>query len=212
MLLYFTLTIEQSTYRKMEKKINKMAQEYQLDFKNNIKKWLEEKDTKKTINEETKSELLKYIFDYNTFEITKEDLQKRKRVKNIIPPSEKCIAKRSNEHQCTRRWKTQEEMLCGTHLKGTPYGVFAETNTITAPDGTTSINGAAASAAISSKSALALKTEIWIQEIKGIHYYIDNVNNVYNTEDIVANKTNPEIIAKWKLNANDKYTIPEFGI
>ena len=29
---------------------------------------------------------------------------------------------------------------------------------------------------------------VWPQEINGILYYIDNYNNVYKTEDIIANK------------------------
>lgn len=192
----------------MEKKINKMAQEYQLDFKNNIKKWIEDKNSMMT--DEMKSELLKYIFDYNMFEITKEDLQKRKRAKNTIPQNDKCVAKRSNGQQCTRRRKNGEELLCGTHLKGTPHGVFTQASDNDLLNG--SLDNGVEVSANTMHRATPVKIEIWIQEIKGIHYYIDNVNNVYNTEDIVANKSNPEIIAKWKLNANDKYTIPEFGI
>jgi hypothetical protein len=201
----------------MEKKLNKMVQDYQVEFKNSIKKWLEDKSANITNNSEEvfTSDFLKHIFDYNAFEFTKEDFQKRKRAKNTIPQSEKCIAQRSNGYQCTRRRKNGNELLCGTHLKGTPHGVFAA-NGIT-PAEAAAANGssssAAAIAAYSAASAQAsTKIEIWIQEIKGINYYIDNVNNVYRTEDIIANKINPDIIAKWKLNGNDKYTIPEFGI
>jgi len=203
----------------MDKKINKMVQEYQLDFKNSIKKWMEENKVRVVYKKEEEeeddktSDLLKYVFDYNTFEITKEDLQKRKRAKNTIPQADKCIAKRSNGHQCTRRKKAGSDLLCGTHLKGTPHGVCSETNTDAGSDNT---NGEekniAAESSSSTNKRIATKIEIWIQEIKGINYYIDNVNNVYKTEDIIANKPNPEIIAKWKLNTHDKYTIPEFGI
>ena len=201
----------------MDKKINKMVQEYQLDFKNSIKKWMEENKVRVVLKKEEEeeeedktSDLLKYVFDYNTFEITKEDLQKRKRAKNTIPQADKCIAKRSNGHQCTRRKKTGSELLCGTHLKGTPHGVCSET-TANAVSGGEQKNIAAESSSSINKR-IATKIEIWVQEIKGINYYIDNVNNVYKTEDIIANKPNPETIAKWKLNSHDKYTIPEFGI
>jgi hypothetical protein len=200
----------------MEKKLNKMVQDYQLEFKNSIKKWLEANSagiTTKT-QEVMTSDFLKHIFDYNAFEFSKEDFQKRKRAKNTIPQSEKCIAQRSNGYQCTRRRKQGGELLCGTHLKGTPHGVFAHTNDAAGANQ----NDEEAPASMPLYSALAAggqastKIEIWIQEIKGINYYIDNVNNVYRTEDIIANKPNPDTIAKWKLNANDKYTIPEFGI
>jgi hypothetical protein len=191
----------------MEKNLNKKVQEYQLGFKNDIKKWLE--DTKTSIltnnsNDNKTSEFLKFVFDYTSFELTKSDFQKRKRAKNIIPQQEKCIAKRANGVQCTRRRKQSDVLMCGTHLKGTPHGVCSDNDTHNTND--TNVNYA-------QKNILqTTKVEIWIQEIKGINYYIDNVNNVYRTEDIISNKQNPDIIAKWKLNGNDKYTIPEFGI
>ena len=56
------------------------------------------------------------------------------------------------------------------------------------------------------------KVEVWVQEIKGISYYIDNVNNVYKPEDILSNIINPSIIAKWALDSKSNYTIPAFGI
>ncbi len=56
------------------------------------------------------------------------------------------------------------------------------------------------------------KIEVWVQEIKGIHYFIDQNNNVYQTEDIISNKSNPDIIAKWVLNDNSDYSIEEFYI
>ena len=193
----------------MEKNLNKKVQEYQLGFKNDIKKWLEDTETNvlDITNDSVKnktSDFLKFVFDYTSFELTKSDFQKRKRAKNIIPQQEKCIAKRANVVQCTRRRKQSDVLMCGTHLKGTPHGVCSEDDTHNTND--TNVNYA-------QKNILqTTKVEIWIQEIKGINYYIDNVNNVYRTEDIISNKQNPDIIAKWKLNGNDKYTIPEFGI
>ena len=194
----------------MEKNLNKKVQEYQLGFKNDIKKWLEDTETNilyisenSSVDNKT-SEFLKFVFDYTSFELTKSDFQKRKRAKNIIPQQEKCIAKRANGVQCTRRRKQSDVLMCGTHLKGTPHGVCSEDDTHNTND--TNLNYA-------QKNILqTTKVEIWIQEIKGINYYIDNVNNVYRTEDIISNKQNPDIIAKWKLNGNDKYSIPEFGI
>ena len=193
----------------MEKNLNKKVQEYQLGFKNDIKKWLEDTETNvldisQDSDKNKTSDFLKFVFDYTSFELTKSDFQKRKRAKNIIPQQEKCIAKRANGVQCTRRRKQSDVLMCGTHLKGTPHGVCSEDDTHNTND--TNLNYA-------QKNILqTTKVEIWIQEIKGINYYIDNVNNVYRTEDIISNKQNPDIIAKWKLNGNDKYSIPEFGI
>jgi hypothetical protein len=55
------------------------------------------------------------------------------------------------------------------------------------------------------------KVEVWAQDIQGIVYYIDKANNVYQAEDIVVNKVNPKIIAKYVKNG-DHYSIPEFNI
>ena len=55
------------------------------------------------------------------------------------------------------------------------------------------------------------KVEVWLQDFKGISYYIDKNNNVYQTEDIVSNKKNPKIIAKYVLE-NDEYSIPNYGV
>mgnify|MGYP001043042519 CR=1 FL=1 len=52
--------------------------------------------------------------------------------------------------------------------------------------------------------------KIWVEDIKGIVYYIDMDNNVYNTEDVVSNGDNPRIIAKWSKNELGEYSIPEF--
>jgi len=54
------------------------------------------------------------------------------------------------------------------------------------------------------------EVQIWIQEIHGVNYYIDNQNNVYNYNDIINNKTDPRIIAYY-LKTNDTYSIPELN-
>ena len=102
----------------------------------------------------------------------------------------RCTANRANGEQCTRR-KKEGSCFCGTHIKGTPHGVKTCEPVQT----------------VNTK-----KVEVWIQEIKGINYYIDAENNVYQPADIIANKVHPSIIAKWNLNENDEYCIPEFNI
>jgi hypothetical protein len=170
----------------MEKRLNNKISEYTSLFKENIK----DKATQLNIIDCDKTlQLIQYIYDYERLILNKEDLIKRKRVKNIVPGFERCIAKRSNNEQCTRRKKKNCE-YCGTHIKGTPHGLIDNTNDI---------------------KQLTHKIEVWAQDIKGIVYYIDNHNNVYQTEDIIMNKTNPAIIAKCVKNG-DIYNIPEFGI
>jgi hypothetical protein len=52
---------------------------------------------------------------------------------------------------------------------------------------------------------------VWAQDIQGIVYYIDKNFNVYQAEDIVSNKVNPNIIAKY-IKTGEIYSIPQFGI
>ena len=178
----------------MEKRVTKKVEEYQVEFKDNIKKWLKERDllvVKENWsdgNDDDTSEFLKFIYDYNSLQLTKDDFQKRKRVKNVVPHFERCTAKRASGEQCTRR-KKGESCFCGTHIKGTPHGVIKnDDNNITT----------------------LKKVEVWIQEIHGINYYIDSNNNVYRPEDIISNKESPSVIAKWKLDQENNYCIPEF--
>jgi hypothetical protein len=55
------------------------------------------------------------------------------------------------------------------------------------------------------------KLEVIAEEIKGIVYYIDKYNNVYKTEDILAQRENPQIIAKC-VKTSRGYTIPYLGL
>jgi len=170
----------------MEKRLNKKIEDYISEFKNGIKDKAVELDLLKN---DASNQLIAYIFDYERLSLEKEDFVKRKRVKNLIPFYDRCCAKRANNEQCTRRKKEGSE-YCGTHLKGTPHGVIdlhEESSTSTQ------------------------KIEVWAQDIMGIMYYIDKVGNVYQAEDVVGNKINPKIIAKY-VKSGEVYSIPEFGI
>ena len=111
--------------------------------------------------------LLRFINEHPKLILTKEDFVKRKRSKNVINGNERCIAKRANGEQCSRRRKGTENMYCGTHEKGRPHGEIEASN-------------------INIKKELT--RQVFAQEIKGILYYLDNEGNVYNTEDIISNK------------------------
>lgn len=130
--------------------------------------------------------VMNFIYEIDKLKLTKDDFSKRKRVKNAVPVFDRCHAKRANGEQCTRR-KKEGCMCCGTHAKGTPHGMF---------DGI--------------DEPANVKIETWVQDIKGIMYHIDVQGNVYDPEDIVANKMNPKIIAKYVKHANGTYTIPTF--
>lgn len=167
----------------MEKRLNKKIEEYVTNFKDEIRKKITE------INFEDKrkiAEMVEFVYDYNRLTLQRDDFIKRKRVKNSIPVLNRCIAKRANGEQCTRRRKVECE-FCGTHSKGTPHGLI--TNTLSIED-------------------TIQKLDVFAEDVNGIIYYIDKFNNVYKTEDILEGKSNPQIIAKC-VKTNGVCTIPE---
>ena len=165
----------------MEGRINKIVESYIADFKGNIKEWMNN-------NEFDKSDFLKFIYDYDKICLEKEDFQKRKRVKNCVPFHNRCCAKRANGEQCTRR-KKEDGNFCGTHNKGIPHGkVCCNVD----------------------KSTIPKKKCVWLQDINGINYYIDDENNVYEHEGVINDKGNPNIIAKYECK-DGVYSIPEFN-
>lgn len=170
----------------MEKRLNKKLETWITTFKDDIR----EKATQIGIskNDQT-NQLIQYIYDYDRLTFGKEDFQKRKRVKNVVPFFDRCCAKRASNEQCTRRKKDDIE-YCGTHMKGTPHGIIDNQN---------------------ESKPNTQKIEVWAQDIQGIVYYIDKAYNVYQAEDIVINKLNPKIIAKY-IKIGEVYSIPEFNI
>tara|TARA_B100000073_G_C23621167_1_gene528594 strand:- start:530 stop:895 length:366 start_codon:yes stop_codon:yes gene_type:complete len=109
--------------------------------------------------------------------------KRKKRSKNNIDFENRCIAKKSNGEQCTRRGKCNGK-YCGTHLKNSPYGEFEsidyhpkEVNTV----------------------------EVWMQDINGIQCYIDINKNIYKAEDIFNRKIGPKIVGKYRINEKDEY-------
>jgi hypothetical protein len=171
----------------MERRLNTKLEHYLKSFKDGIR------DKIITLNmaqNEDMNKLIEYIYDYNRITVDKEDFIKRKRVKNSIPENNRCMAKRANGEQCTRRRKTECD-FCGTHSKGTPHGLI--TNQPDAKDQNQTI-------------------DVFAKEIRGIVYYIDNFKNVYNTEDVLMNKINPAIVAQYIITDRDTVTIPSLGL
>ena len=175
----------------MEKRINKKIETYITSFKDSIRDKVTSllAESPHGLSKDKANELLEYVYEYERLVVLKDDLVKRKRIKNSIPNMNRCTANRATGEQCTRRRKDDCE-FCGTHMKGTPHGVIHATD---------------ASAVVSRK------IEVVAKEICGIVYYIDKFNNVYNTEDVMDDKPDPRIIAQYVLR-NGVYTIPELGL
>ena len=139
------------------------------------------------IKELTNDNSIKSILNnYQSCKLDKNDFIKRKRTKNNVDLSCRCCANRANGEQCTRRRKDGSQ-FCGTHIKSQPNGITDE-NPHT--------------------NKIQYKKEVWAQDINGIIFYLDKEYNVYKPEDIMANKTNPTILCKYKYNSEtDRYSL-----
>lgn len=168
----------------MESRINQKIDTYIQEFKTNVITLIRDEN----LQQGSMEKIIQYIYDYDKYKIVKEDLTKRKRVKNNVPLFDRCCAKRANGERCTRRKKDSLD-YCGTHEKGRPHGVIND----------------------DSNEVKQEKREIWAQEIRGIVYYIDKDSNVYQTEDVINNIVNPKVIAKY-VNIAGTYSIPDFNI
>ena len=79
----------------MERRIKNKIETFISEFKVNLRTEID----KTNLNESQKSKLLQFLYNYPKLEISKNDFLKRKRVKNIVPILERCIAKRANLEQ-----------------------------------------------------------------------------------------------------------------
>ena len=163
----------------MEKKLNAKIDIWTATFK----KELADKILASTSEENSDNitELLQHIYNYPHLVLTKEDLQKRTRVKNTVPYHDRCRAMRANQEQCTRRKRTTSK-FCGTHSKGTPHGEITNK-----PDNMETYK----------------KVQVWAQEISGIIRHLDTNGNVYDPQDIYQGIKNPKIIAKYIKDGNN---------
>ena len=164
----------------MEKRVETKVSSYINKFKDDIKSKMNELG----IIEE-QSDLLRYIFDYESINWEKEDFTRRKRVKNSVPAHDRCMALRAAGEQCTRRRK-DDCQFCGTHSKGTPHGIFD---------------------VVCSDVNSGKIIELIVEDIKGIMYYIDDDNNVYNQAHVLSNMLNPQCIGKKIKNADGSFYV-----
>ena len=169
----------------MEKKLNNKVGNYVRTFKDEVKKYILQNNFN---TDQEKLGFIEWVYSYPIMEITGQDLQKRKRVKNVVPFCYRCKAKRANGEQCSRRRKDNSTEFCGTHIKGTPHGRIETTEQNEGPN--------------------KKKVKVWTEEIMGITYFIDNFHNVYDPHEIMNNVENPNVIAKWEKNEKDNYIIP----
>lgn len=176
----------------MERRIGTKIESYIIEFKDAISSKIRELGTESTnpanaALENLCKQLTSFVYEYEKLKLVKEDFMKRKRVKNMVPIQQRCLAKRANGEQCTRKKKEGCD-YCGTHTKGVPCSIMDQDHSDTPKPNQESIN-------------------IWVQNIKGIEYFIDGSKNIYKHEDVINNSTNPRIIAKYAKNDIGAFSI-----
>lgn len=140
----------------MDKRINKIIDNYITTFKTDIKTLVDRQPTT------TPQDIIKLIYDYDKLTLSKEDFTKRKRTKNHILTELRCCAKRANGLQCTRRKKDTYD-FCGTHIKATPHGTFTPSHS----------------------SSSTTKIELTPVDQHGIIYYTDSHGQLFDIETIM---------------------------
>lgn len=164
----------------MEKNIKNKVNTHSDEFKQNIQKWLEENNATIFVNgSNSTNDFIQYMNDFPYLELSKEDFQKRKRIKNNVPDYNRCIALKCNGERCSRKQKNSETSFCGTHMKGAPYGTIQK----------------------ETLQPKKQKVQLWLEEINGISRYIDKDFNVYSSEDIINSVPLPRIIGQYGINA-----------
>jgi len=162
----------------MNKRINKLIDKWWNEMRQNLQNQV------KSSPDITPNSIMHKLWQLPPLQLKESDYQKRQRAKNVVPLYERCIAKRANGEQCTRR-RREGATFCGTHAKGTPHGT---------------IN-------MDSVETPLQKVNVWLEEIAGISYYIDDKGNVYNPQDVYQNKINPRKIHKYGKKDDGTYHI-----
>ena len=161
----------------MERKIDDQVNNYILKFKEHVRRGILEQSN-------TQNEIVEDILKFEEFKFDISSINKKRRVRNVIPNDDRCIAYRADKDRCTRKKKDGCD-VCGTHMKGTPHGVINSTDV--------KVN--------------IKKIEIFTQDIGGIIYYVDNDKNIYSSNDIMKNVNIPSVIGKYTIDANGVYNL-----
>lgn len=139
------------------------------------------KDVKKNFMDSSENEFNSFVDNYDSFK-NHSILKVKSKSSPIIPPNQRCIARKSTTDQCTRR-KNKISCFCGIHSKVQPFGFCKDSL---------------------DNDCIMRIIVLYTQDINGIIYHLDEFLNIYNTEDVINNKQNPRIIGR-AIRVNDAY-------
>ena len=176
----------------MRKHLKNKMDKYMNAFKNDIIQWVTKTQSGTTnegsnclgMSDTNLSNFTKFVNNYESFNDVTVTAKKTHVGIGI------CNARRADGEQCTRRIQcnttdTKSSKFCGTHYKGIPYG---------------EIENQVVQSVISKKC-------VYVVNINGIGYYVDDKDNIYKTEDVYNNVNNPEIIAIRTKSEKGEYGI-----
>lgn len=102
----------------------------------------------------------------------------------LVTDATTCRARKGDGRRCTRRRRDDECKYCGLHKESQPNGTVDD-------------SGGEDVADTEEAPPLTETTRpVWVEEIAGIHIYLDGDDNVYSPEDVVGEVLNPRIIAR----------------
>ena len=161
----------------MTESTNEIISQYLNDFKKHLLMQLKDFHPSSVVADV--ENMQRFICNYTDLKIAeplklKKDT-KKPRKKNIN--LQKCWAKLESGCQCKRKQQTHTS-YCKEHINNTSFGI------ITDNADQTEINNN------EKKSTMNL----FIQNINGIHYFVDEKQNVYKSESILAQNSQPKII------------------
>ncbi len=194
------MTTTATAATELQSKLNGMVKDYIIKFKHNIGLKLNELGCT-DVNQKT--ELMQYIFDYGASDviISKDDVTKKRTSAAPIPEYERCTAECETGKKCTRK-RIKSSVYCGTHAKAFKDGL-APPSAATAATATDPHAGK-----ITVFSELPVyRIQVWTHDFQGIIHHIDNLGNVYDASDILSNRMNPRIVAKYSVNESGVYSL-----
>ena len=164
----------------MRKHLKNKLDKYVNAFKRDVIEWVvknqgsnNDNSNHMVMNDMNIANFTKFVNNYESFNDVTATVKKTQTGVGI------CNARRADGEQCTRRIQcnnganTQGLKFCGTHYKGVPYG---------------EIENQVVQSVISKKC-------VYVVNINGIGYYVDDKDNIYKSEDVYRNTNDPQIIA-----------------
>lgn len=119
----------------------------------------------------------------------------------LVTDATTCRARKGDGRRCTRRRRDDGCNYCGLHKDSQPNG--------TVDDGGGDGDGDDARGEGTQPPKETTRC-VWVEEVAGVHLYLDADDNVYSPEDVVGEELNPRIIGH--LSADRKCILHQVPI